>query len=292
MFSERKEICKMSMMIVKLEPLSPFDGNIWKLEFISKQQRQKLEWTIHNFGHATWTISDFANNLNFTAIGLDPHKVITSKVIFHEDLVLVFGEKQQNGSKVKVNDYLFEDEFASLHKLYENIYAHPPSNNDYLGIFLKGWLVDRSGKVVNWVCYAYDIIEEQMKRAKRSMPPLVPSSKGNKISRSSKHNSAVSLQGNPSFVEDDECFVVDKPKHLRVYLPKQLVVLKELLECGVGPKEGIWKGVEEINFLGTNGMWFVEWSGCCGASITNFPINLQFQVVEKLKKTKKNWNLQ
>jgi hypothetical protein len=75
-----------------------------------------------------------------TAIGLNPHKIITSKVISHEDLVLVFGERQQNGSKVKVNDHLFKDEFAPLHKLYENIYAHPPPNDDYLDIFLKGWL--------------------------------------------------------------------------------------------------------------------------------------------------------
>jgi hypothetical protein len=47
---------------------------------------------------------------------------------------------------------------------------------------------------------------------------------------SSKHNSVVSLQGNVSFVEDDDCFVVDKPKCLKVYLPEQLVVVKELLE--------------------------------------------------------------
>jgi hypothetical protein len=39
-------------------------------------------------------------------------------------------------------------------------------------------------------------------------------------------------------------------------------------------------------------MWFVEWNGCCGASITNFPINLQSRVVEKLKKVKQNWDLQ
>jgi hypothetical protein len=102
-----------------------------------------------------------------TTIGLNPHKIITSKVISHEDLVVVFGERQQNGLKFKVNDHLSKDEFASLHKLYENIYAHPPPNDDYLNIFLKGWLTDQSGKVVNWVRYAYDTIEEQMKRAKR-----------------------------------------------------------------------------------------------------------------------------
>lgn len=47
---------------------------------------------------------------------------------------------------------------------------------------------------------------------------------------SSKHSSAISLQGYPSFVEDDDCFMVDEPKHLRVYLPKQVLVVKELLD--------------------------------------------------------------
>jgi hypothetical protein len=53
-------------------------------------------------------------------------------------MVLMFGERHQNGWKVMVNGHLFEDEFASLHKLYEDLYAHPPTNGNYPGIFLKG----------------------------------------------------------------------------------------------------------------------------------------------------------
>ncbi len=63
--------------------------------------------------------------------------------------MLVFSERQQNGWKVKVNDHLSEDEFSSLHKLYEDLYAHPHTNNNYPNIFLKGWLTYRSGKAVN-----------------------------------------------------------------------------------------------------------------------------------------------
>ncbi len=40
----------------------------------------------------------------------------------------------------------------------------------------------------------------------------------------------VSLQGNQNFAKDDNYFMVDEPKRLRLYLPKQLVVVKELLE--------------------------------------------------------------
>ncbi len=34
----------MSMKVVKSEPLTPLDGNIPKIESISKQHRHKLEW--------------------------------------------------------------------------------------------------------------------------------------------------------------------------------------------------------------------------------------------------------
>lgn len=71
---------------------------------------------------------------------------------------------------------------------------------------------------------------KKMKRAKRSMPPLAPSLKGNTILNLSKHNSVVSLQGNSNFAKDDNCFVVDELKCLRAYLLEQLVIVKELLE--------------------------------------------------------------
>jgi hypothetical protein len=109
--------------------------------------------------------------------GFSIAKVNTSDVIFlKEYLVLVFSERQHNRWKVKVNDHLFEDEFGSLHKLYEDIYACSPPNGDYPNIFLKGWLAYRSGKVVNWVCYAYDTTKEQIKRAKMhpSSQSLIP----------------------------------------------------------------------------------------------------------------------
>jgi hypothetical protein len=70
------------MKALKLEPLIPLDGNIRESKFILKRQKQKLECTSQIFCHVTWTISDFANNLNLIAIGLDLCKVIISKVIF------------------------------------------------------------------------------------------------------------------------------------------------------------------------------------------------------------------
>jgi len=36
----------MPKKFVKLGTLIPFDGNSWKIEFVSKHQRQKLEWAV------------------------------------------------------------------------------------------------------------------------------------------------------------------------------------------------------------------------------------------------------
>jgi hypothetical protein len=72
------------------------------------------------------------------AIGLDPCKDITNKVISQDELVFVIGERNQNGWKVKENEHLSTREFSSLQKFYENVSAHSPPNNDYPSIFLKG----------------------------------------------------------------------------------------------------------------------------------------------------------
>jgi hypothetical protein len=82
---------------VKLEILTPFDGNSWEIESISKRHKQKLEWASQSFSCASWTLSDFATNLNLVAIGLDPCKDIINKVISQDEFVYVFVERNQNG---------------------------------------------------------------------------------------------------------------------------------------------------------------------------------------------------
>jgi hypothetical protein len=36
-----------------------------------------------------------------------------------------------------------------LQKLYEDVYAHSPPNDDYVEVFLKGWPWKQKGEVVN-----------------------------------------------------------------------------------------------------------------------------------------------
>jgi hypothetical protein len=59
-------------------------------------------------------LSDFATSINLATIGLNPHKEIINKVISQDELVFMFGERNQNGWKVKKNEQLSTCEFASL----------------------------------------------------------------------------------------------------------------------------------------------------------------------------------
>jgi hypothetical protein len=59
-----------------------------------------------------------------------------------------------NGWKVQMFDLFSAEGCLEILKLYESIYAHPPTNGDYFGIFLKGWLVHKKNHHVNWALYA------------------------------------------------------------------------------------------------------------------------------------------
>jgi hypothetical protein len=123
--------------VVKREPLATKNGN-YKEEF--KKERQKLERVSNTFVHAEWTIKDFFSKLKLKNEGVDPQKEIL--VVSHDDLVVMFGQRNQNGWKVRMTKDVTTQECSVLLKLYEKVYAHPPTNNDYFGILLRGWLVE------------------------------------------------------------------------------------------------------------------------------------------------------
>jgi hypothetical protein len=86
--------------------------------------------------------------------------------------------------------------------------------------------------------------------------------------------------------------VVDEPKHLTAYFPKQLGVAKDLLEDTktkgntflpsklemykeklellgritkiqlAWPEKGVWQGVEEIGYFESDSAWFAASGGC------------------------------
>jgi hypothetical protein len=59
-----------------------------------------------------------------------------------------------------------------------------------------------------------------MKRAIRPTPILLPTtSKGNNVATSYKH-SLQAFQDLPNNIENNNCFVVEEPQHLKIYLPK------------------------------------------------------------------------
>lgn len=135
-----------SLKVIKREPLVTNNGNV-KEEFISKKERQKLERVSNTFVHAEWTIEDFSSKFKLKNEGVDPQKEIL--VVSHDDLVVMFGQRNQNGWKLRMTKDVTTQECFALLKLYEKVYAHPPTNSDYSGILLWGWLVERKDTHVN-----------------------------------------------------------------------------------------------------------------------------------------------
>jgi hypothetical protein len=48
-----------------------------------------------------------------------------------------------------MSNLLNVEDCSEFLKLYESVYAHPPSNGDYFNIFLKAWLAHKKGHLVN-----------------------------------------------------------------------------------------------------------------------------------------------
>jgi hypothetical protein len=66
-------------------------------------------------------------------------------LVFENEITFVFGARQPNDWKVNINEFVTTKDCETLFKLYEDVYAHPLPNDDYLGVFLHGWLVQWKG---------------------------------------------------------------------------------------------------------------------------------------------------
>lgn len=66
---------------------------------------------------------DFAISLGLCCENLNPNKEIITFVMVCKKLTYVFGVRQQNEWKANFNEYLTEEDYETLCKLYENVYA-------------------------------------------------------------------------------------------------------------------------------------------------------------------------
>ncbi len=89
---------------MKREPLAIKCENM-KEKQMTKRERKKLAKVNHILGHSEWTIIDFASKLNLQVEGLNPHKNLSFLPTF-EEVVFMFGKRQQNGWKVPANKHL------------------------------------------------------------------------------------------------------------------------------------------------------------------------------------------
>jgi hypothetical protein len=127
---------------------------------------------------------------------------------------------------VQVNKHLDQLECDKLLKLYIDVYAHAPTNKNYLAIFLCGWLAKCKEFSINWAQYAYDTTQEQMKRSKR---PSFSSKRNCSTTLDSKQMSQFERGLELNDIED--YIMLDELRKLNVFLSNQIVVMKELVEA-------------------------------------------------------------
>ncbi len=55
-----------------------------------------------------------------------------------------------------MNDHSIVANYDALSKLYDVVYGHAFGKDQFSTIFLKGWLAQHKGHLVNWTNYAFD----------------------------------------------------------------------------------------------------------------------------------------
>jgi hypothetical protein len=90
-------------------------------------------------------MSNFVEKLGLGSKGLNARKEITTSLVSNDEITSVSGARQPNGWKVNIHKFVTGEDCKTLFKLYEDVYTHPPPNNDYLSVFLRSWLVQRKG---------------------------------------------------------------------------------------------------------------------------------------------------
>jgi hypothetical protein len=105
---------------------------------LCKQRKDKLVKVKQTLDCSKWSVFDFVEKWEHDYASLNPCKDIKESLVTHEELVSTFGGRQQNGWKAIVSEFLTMQDCEVFLKLYEDVYAHPPSNSDYPTIFLCG----------------------------------------------------------------------------------------------------------------------------------------------------------
>jgi len=91
-------------------------------------------------GRSKWTLEDFFRNLNLVNEGWDPWQDLDSCMLTHEEVKATFGKREQNGWKARPSELITHSNCVELQKIYELVYGHAPTNNDYPTIFfVVGW---------------------------------------------------------------------------------------------------------------------------------------------------------
>ncbi len=66
-----------------------------------------------------------------------------------------------------MNDDLTHINYDTLFDVYDDVYGHALDNGQFSTIFLKGRLAQYKGHLMNWMEYAFDCTQSQMKKASK-----------------------------------------------------------------------------------------------------------------------------
>jgi hypothetical protein len=212
---------KCMVLLMMREASSVKDKNVQEYA-ISKREKKKLHIVNHTLSCSFWNVSDFAKNLRLGSKGLHVHKEITMSLVFDNEITYVFGVRQPSGWKVNINECVIAKDYETLLKLYEDVYTHPPSNDDYPSVFLCSWLAQWKRLQVNWAQYAHHTTQQQLKRATTPVPCGRPKLSSTITMQSMQFESETPMQLSEEGGQDEECFIVEGKKAMKIAMVKKL----------------------------------------------------------------------
>ena len=109
-----------------------------------------------------WTVQDFAEKLGKEDAGICGKTECGLSHVTEAHFKRVFPKTGGSGIRIVPNEFITEEECASVLQLYLAMYNHPPPNKEYGRYFLRSWLAERDGKAkINWAKFAFDICKKQ-----------------------------------------------------------------------------------------------------------------------------------
>jgi hypothetical protein len=82
-----------------------------------------------------------------------------ASLVFNDEITFVFSARQPNGWKVSISEFVIVEDYETLFKFYEDVYAHPPPNGDYPTVFFTRLVSSLKGALSELAQYSHHITQ-------------------------------------------------------------------------------------------------------------------------------------